>query len=122
MLHDALGLGALSGTRRSKQDHGTYITRGFLRHRRWSKPSDSSLPGVQRATEVQQPLSGPNRLRPIPAAANASAARRKPIVVAHDQLRLDLGNRIHGYAYDNQQRSTAKIELHAQTDRHTAGQ
>src|SRR6516165_4791016 len=40
--------------------------------------------------------------RPLPAApADSTAARSKPVVVAHDQLGLNLRDRIHGHAHHN---------------------
>src|SRR5580693_10289448 len=55
---------------------------------------------------------------PGAAAANAPAARRKSVIVAHDQLRLDLLDGVHGHADHDQQRRAAKIKSHAQTVRH----
>src|SRR5215207_11516801 len=39
----------------------------------------------------------------------------EPIVVAHDQLRLDLLNSVHRHTDDDQQRCAAEVELHAHT-------
>src|SRR6185312_7361671 len=49
-----------------------------------------------------------------PPSANASRTRGKPFVVAHDQLRLNLIDGVHRYADDNQQRRSAKVEIHSQ--------
>src|SRR5437660_8388693 len=67
----------------------------------------------RRPAEVQQPqfeetllaTSLPAyRRRQLPgaAAAYASAARRKSVIMAHDQLRLNLLDRIHRHAYHDQ--------------------
>src|SRR5258707_4912822 len=60
--------------------------------------------------------------RPIAAAADAPAARCKSVVMAHDELSLDLGHSVHGHADDNEQRSTAEIKVHAQPIGHPVGQ
>src|SRR5437868_10406734 len=54
-------------------------------------------------------------LLPGPAAANASALRREAFVMAHDELRFHLVRGVHRHAHDDQQRSTAEVERHAQT-------
>src|SRR6266851_1317439 len=51
-------------------------------------------------------------LRVAPPPANTSGARSEALVVAHDQLRLNLVNRVHGHTDHNQQGSAAKIEGH----------
>ena len=51
---------------------------------------------------------------PTATAADPAAARREPFVVSHDQLCFDLVDRVHGHADHDQQRSAAKIEIHAQ--------
>ncbi len=96
VFHDSLGLSALSGTRWSEQHHGTHCTRGFLRHRlaKASRPQSPRRPSW--TAEVQQPLHFRNckSYRPqngyTAAAADTTTARRKSVIVAHDQLRLDL--------------------------------
>src|SRR6185295_18996235 len=42
------------------------------------------------------------------------ARSREPVVVAHDELRLNLGHRVHGHADDDEQRGAAEIEVQAQ--------
>src|SRR5581483_9207102 len=49
------------------------------------------------------------------APADASTARGKALVMAHDELRLNLLHGIHGDADHDQQRSAAEIKRHAQT-------
>src|ERR1700753_2404060 len=63
--------------------------------------------------ELQQPQSLPSS-----AAADTSTARRKPVVMPHDQLRFNLLHSIHCHAHDDQQRCAAKIEIHTQTVGH----
>jgi hypothetical protein len=58
-------------------------------------------------------FAGQAQLRPIPAASDAAAARAETFIMAHDQLRLDLRNRIHGHAHNDQQRGASKVEGHA---------
>src|ERR1022692_990171 len=76
----------------------------------WPKPPESSVqqphkPGrrcLQRLAAAGRGVASyvsTTSLRPIAAAANASAARREAIVMAHDELRLDLRHRIHGHAH-----------------------
>src|ERR1700758_3598700 len=77
--------------------------------------------GLTKASRAQSPrrpaeVQPPNL--PSASAANASAARRKSVIVAHDQLRLNLLDRIHRHAHDDQQRCSAKIKCHAQTIGH----
>src|SRR5579863_5093109 len=50
----------------------------------------------------------------LPPAAQP-ALPSKSFVIPHDQLRFQLLHGVHGYADDDQQRRTAKIELHLQT-------
>ena len=59
---------------------------------------------------------------PAPPAARASALRRKAVVVPHDELRLDLLDRIHGDADHDQQRGAAEIEVDTQAIRQPAWQ
>src|ERR1700676_1877346 len=59
-----------------------------------------------------------SQLRPVAPSANTAAARRETIVVAHNQLRFNLRNRIHGHAHHDQKRCSTKIEIHSQTVRH----
>src|SRR4051794_2871881 len=47
--------------------------------------------------------------------ANTSGPRGEALVVAHDQLRLDLIDRIHGHADDDQQRGSSEVEVDVQT-------
>src|SRR6202035_4484084 len=78
----------------------------------FSNPTNSERRCLQRLAaagrDMASLVSTPT-LRPVAAAANASAARREPIVMAHDQLRLDLRHRIHGHAHHDQQRRSTKI-------------
>src|SRR5882672_350062 len=69
---------------------------------------------IKLAKSPEQGSATPHKLRPVSTTPNASAARREAIIVAHDQLRLDLCYRIHGHAHHNQQRSPAKIEIPSQ--------
>src|SRR5271166_3707815 len=46
--------------------------------------------------------------------ANAASARREALVVAHDELRLDLVYRVHGHTHHDQQRCSTKIEIDVQ--------
>src|SRR4051812_839622 len=66
-----------------------------------SRPETPRRPST--TAEVQQPLPQKKRVLPRTPAADAPAARREAIVVAHDQLRLDLRDRIHGHADNDQQ-------------------
>src|SRR5438128_1179554 len=45
-----------------------------------------------------------------PALAGAAEA----VVVPHDELGLDLGHRVHGYAHDDQQRRAPEVEVQVQ--------
>ena len=45
---------------------------------------------------------------------------REAVVVAHDELRLDLGDGVHGHAHDDQQRGAAEVEVEAQAFRDPA--
>src|ERR1700683_749458 len=90
-----------------------------------AKTSRSQSPRLhgRGAAQVQQPhkwkIPPTATWHPIPlpgaATANASAARRKSVIVAHDQLRLDLLDRVHGHAHYDQQRCAAEVERHTQT-------
>src|SRR6202167_778362 len=62
------------------------------------------------------------RLLPRAASTQTSALRRKSVIVAHDQLRLDLRDRIHRNPYYDQQRGAAKIEIYPQTVGHPGRQ
>ena len=66
---------------------------------------------------------------PRPAAAGGLASATDPlalaraaeaVVVAHDELRLDLGHRVHGHAHDDQERGAAEVEVEAQALRDPA--
>src|SRR5208282_6369466 len=54
---------------------------------------------------------------PGPPSADASTARRKAFVVAHDELRFHLVNGIHGNADHDQQRGAAEVEVEAEAVR-----
>ena len=64
------------------------------------------------------------RRRHLPGAASthASAARSKSVIVAHNQLRLDLLHRVHGHAHYDQQGRTTKVKVHSQTIQHPVRQ
>src|SRR5208283_2278640 len=49
------------------------------------------------------------------ASSNTSTARGESLVMAHDELRLYLVDRVHGHADHDQQRGTAKVKVHVQT-------
>jgi hypothetical protein len=51
---------------------------------------------------------------PLTATAAHSALANKPVVIAHNELCLELLHCVHGYAYYDQQRSPSKIKLHIQ--------
>src|SRR5260221_14516435 len=85
-----------------------------------SRPQTPRRPST--TAEVQQPPYNKIRLLPRTAAADAAAAWREAIVMAHDQLRLDLRDRIHGHTDDNQQRRSAEVKVHAQAIRHPGRQ
>src|SRR2546430_6581467 len=67
-------------------------------------------------------LRRPTNLRPGTTTTNASAARRKSIVVTHDELRFNLSNRVHRYPNYDQQRRTAEIKRYSQTVGHPGRQ
>src|SRR5208282_3827953 len=56
-------------------------------------------------------------LLPDPASAKPAALWRKSIVVPHDQLRLNLRDRIHGNSHYDQQRGSTEIKIHSQAVR-----
>ncbi len=41
--------------------------------------------------------------------------------MAHDELRFDLLDGVHGHTHDDQQRGAAEVEVHSQTMRHPGG-
>src|SRR6185437_10745585 len=49
-----------------------------------------------------------------PAPEDAGRARGEALVMAHDQLRLDLLHRVHGHPDHDQQRGAAEVERHPQ--------
>src|SRR5580658_2602668 len=55
---------------------------------------------------------------PLTATAAHSALANKPVVIAHDELCLELLHCVHGYANHDEQRSASKIKLHVQTVEH----
>src|ERR1700679_47531 len=59
----------------------------------------------------------------LPALATTDAATlgSEAVVMAHDELRFDLLDGVHGYADDDQQRSTAEVEVDAKTVGHPRG-
>src|SRR5579862_280991 len=48
------------------------------------------------------------------ASANAAGARRESFVVPHDELGLDLIDRIHGHADHDEQGSAAEVKLYVE--------
>src|SRR5580658_11026093 len=62
-----------------------------------------------------------NAQSPRAAAAQAAALRRESIIVPHDQLRLDLRDRVHRDSDYDQQRGAAKIKIDAQAVRYQVG-
>src|SRR5208283_2975544 len=76
----------------------------------WANSSCARIPKTHRRKTYSS--------RPVAAAANTSAARRKSVVVPHDELRLNLRHSIHGHAHHDQQRGSTKIKIHSQTIRH----
>src|SRR5271156_224298 len=59
---------------------------------------------------------------PRPPSADPAAAGGEAIVVAHDQLGLDLVNRIHGHTDHDQERGTAEVEAYVQAVGDPGGQ
>src|SRR5438874_6043712 len=60
---------------------------------------------------------------PLPSAAfDAAAAGSESFVVAHDELRFDLLDGIHGHADHDEQRGAAEIKVHAQSVSHPGRQ
>src|SRR5882757_7847689 len=59
---------------------------------------------------------------PRPPSADPAAARGETVVVAHDQLRLDLVDRIHGHADHDQKRGAAEVEAHVEAVGDPGGQ
>src|SRR4051812_45274930 len=51
------------------------------------------------------------RAKPLSPPPADPAALHEPVIVAHDQLRLDLLDRIHGHAHHDQQRRAAEVEV-----------
>src|ERR1700748_2473604 len=59
---------------------------------------------------------------PRPPSADPAAARGEAIVVAHDELGLDLVDGVHGYADHDEERSSAEVEAHVQAVGDPGGQ
>src|SRR5271156_2908107 len=59
---------------------------------------------------------------PALASADATALGSEAVVVAHDELRFDLIDGIHGDAYDDEQRRATEVEVDAETLGHPGGQ
>src|SRR5579859_3374484 len=59
---------------------------------------------------------------PRPPSADPAAARGEAIIVAHDELGLDLVDRVHGHADYDQERGTAEVEAHVQAVGDPGGQ
>src|ERR1017187_6220743 len=55
------------------------------------------------------------------APANPPCPGRKALVMAHDQLRFNLVDGIHGHAHHDQQGSAAKVKVHVQPFQQEAG-
>src|ERR1019366_1058672 len=49
--------------------------------------------------------------------ADTTGARGKAVIVAHDQLRFDLVDGVHGHTHDDEQRSATEVEVDPQTVR-----
>ena len=94
-LAQQLGLGSFAGTRRSKQDDQPLSA--FSADRRGYRFAANAL------------------VLHCSAAANPARARGKAFIVAHNQLRLNLVDRIHGDAHHDQQRGAAEVEVDAQS-------
>src|SRR3984885_15800618 len=56
------------------------------------------------------------------AATDAATLGSEAVVVAHDELRFDLLDGVHGDADDDEQRGAAKVEVDAETVGHPAWQ
>src|SRR5215469_12896261 len=71
----------------------------------WPKPPDLNLPDRRRGPpRCSNPFSLENTAPSSPApSADSTTPRSKTIVVAHDQLRLDLRYGVHGHAHHDQQ-------------------
>ena len=87
----------------------------------------AGTPGTASSSFACVPLpepGAPNRYEPAftgataqnsaPPAANPARPRRKAFIVAHDQLRFDLVDRVHGHTHHDQQRCAAEVKIHAQ--------
>src|SRR6266702_6511727 len=59
---------------------------------------------------------------PALAPTDAAALGRETVVVAHDELRFDLLDRVHRHAHHNEQRRAAKVEVDAETVGHPRGE
>src|SRR2546425_6657867 len=88
--------------------------RQFLRLRTFARArwSDKDHGAVERVAGPVRRLHVA-RLHSAPAAYPAPTPR-KPVIIAHHQLRLELLHRIYGHADDDQQRCTAKVKIHVQ--------
>src|SRR6202166_2079316 len=96
-------------------------SRDAARHTFWRVP-ELACPCPLRAVREKYPRvaadqragsPAPLRSSPLPPATQP-ALSSEPFVIAHDQLRFQLLNGIHGHADDDQERGAAKIKLHAQ--------
>src|ERR1700722_11049825 len=72
--------------------------------------------------ELAVPLGSPPPPLPRPPSTHPAAPWGEAIVMAHDQLRLDLVDRIHRHAHDDQERGTAEVEAHVQSVGDPSGQ
>src|SRR3984885_8225592 len=72
--------------------------------------------------ELAVPLGSPPPPLPRPPSTHPAAPWGEAIVMAHDQLRLDLVHRIHRHAHDDQERGTAEVEVHVQSVGDPGGQ
>src|SRR5271156_2928853 len=55
---------------------------------------------------------------PALAATDAATLGSEAVVVAHDELRFDLLDRVHGYADDDEQRGAPEVEVDAEAVGH----
>src|SRR3954466_9859844 len=100
MLSDPLRLGAFTCARWPEEHNRSDVSQNLLRHR--TGPSPLLIQNSRQAKSIR--LLYRNCLLPAATAADSSAARRESVVVAHNQLRLDLVDGVHGHAHDDQQR------------------
>src|SRR5665213_950756 len=115
LRHQQLRLRAFPGAGRAEHQH--WAGKKIARVRQWMrhKRVQGSASRIQKAACLLGP--GPWSLALLPAAASldASRLRREAVVVAHDELRFDLIDRVHRDADNDQQRRSAEVEVEAET-------